>query len=118
MEQLCGHPTDRDLAMEMLTLWQDGPDLAGLRKPAGLERLAPDEQKGCLALRAELGAVLARFGNTPSSLPTGLSAASGGEGGIAHGQEAEVENACHGVILVTGSGRAIVSNGCPTSPAA
>src|SRR5262245_23679231 len=33
MDQLCGHRTDRDLAKEMLTLWLDEPDLAGLREP-------------------------------------------------------------------------------------
>jgi serine/threonine-protein kinase len=60
-----GRPADRDLAKEMLTLWQDEPDLAGLREPARLERLAEDERNGCLALWAEVGAVLARFGNTP-----------------------------------------------------
>jgi hypothetical protein len=32
-----GRRADRDLAKEMLTLWQDEPDLAGLREPAGLE---------------------------------------------------------------------------------
>jgi len=41
-----------------------------------------------------------------------------GEGGIGNGQEAEDENACPGVILVTGSGRGIGSNGCSTSSAA
>jgi serine/threonine-protein kinase len=60
-----GRRADRDLAKEMLTLWQDEPDLAGLREPAGLERLGADEQKGCLALWAEVGAVLARCGDTP-----------------------------------------------------
>jgi serine/threonine-protein kinase len=60
-----GLRADRDLAKEMLTLWQDEPDVAGLREPAGLERLAEDERKGCLALWAEVGAVLARCGNTP-----------------------------------------------------
>ena len=37
----------------------------GLREPAGLERLAEDERKDCLALWAEVGAVLARCGTTP-----------------------------------------------------
>jgi len=60
-----GLHADGDIAKEMLTLWQDEPDLAGLREPAGLERLAEDERKGCLALWAEVGAVLARCGNTP-----------------------------------------------------
>jgi len=48
-----------------LTLWQDEPDLAGLRELAGLERLAEDERKDCLALWADVGAVLARCRNTP-----------------------------------------------------
>jgi serine/threonine-protein kinase len=60
-----GGRAERDLAKEMLTLWQDEPDLAGLREPAGLERLAADERKGCLALWTEVGAVLARCGNAP-----------------------------------------------------
>jgi serine/threonine-protein kinase len=60
-----GRSADRNLVKEMLTLWQDEPDLAGLREPVGLERLAADEQKGCLALWAEVEAVLARCGNTP-----------------------------------------------------
>jgi serine/threonine-protein kinase len=59
-----GRQADRDLVKEMLTLWQAEPDLAGLREPAGLERLTADERKGCLALWAEVGAVLARCGNT------------------------------------------------------
>src|SRR5262249_40609433 len=60
-----GLRADRDIAKEMLTMWQVEPDLAGLREPARLERLTEDERKGCLALWAEVGAVLARCGNTP-----------------------------------------------------
>jgi serine/threonine-protein kinase len=60
-----GRRADRDLAKEMLTLWQDEPDLAGLREPDGLERLTADERKRCLAFWAEVGAVLARCRNTP-----------------------------------------------------
>jgi serine/threonine-protein kinase len=60
-----GRQADRDLVKEMLTLWQDEPDLAGLREPAQLERLAADERKDCLNLWAEVGAVLARSGDTP-----------------------------------------------------
>ena len=56
---------DRDIAKEMLTLWQGEPDLAWQREPARLERLAEDERKDCLALWAEVEAVLARCGNTP-----------------------------------------------------
>jgi serine/threonine-protein kinase len=60
-----GRRADFDLAKEMLTLWQDEPDLAGLREPARLEGLAEDERKGCLELWAEVRAVLARCGNIP-----------------------------------------------------
>jgi serine/threonine-protein kinase len=60
-----GLRADGDLAQEILTLWQDEPDLAGLRDPAGLERLPEAERKGCLALWTEVGAALARCGNTP-----------------------------------------------------
>ena len=59
-----GRRSNRDLVKEMLTLWQAEPDLAGLREPAGLVRLAEDERKDCLALWAEVGVVLARCGNT------------------------------------------------------
>jgi serine/threonine-protein kinase len=60
-----GLRADADIVKEMLTLWQDEPDLAWLPEPAGLEGLAEDERKDCLALWAEVGAVLARCGNTP-----------------------------------------------------
>jgi serine/threonine-protein kinase len=60
-----GLRADRDIAKEMLTLWQGEPDLAGLREPARLEKLAEDERKDCLALWAEVEAVVARCGNTP-----------------------------------------------------
>jgi serine/threonine-protein kinase len=60
-----GRREDGDLVKEMLTLWQDEPDLAGLREPARLKMLAEDERKGCLALWAEVGALLARCENTP-----------------------------------------------------
>jgi hypothetical protein len=49
----------------LLTLWQDEPDLAGLREPARLKMLAADERKGCLDLWAEVGTVLARCGDAP-----------------------------------------------------
>jgi serine/threonine-protein kinase len=58
-------PVARNLAKRMLTLWLDEPDLAGLRDPAQLERLAEDERKDSLALWAEVGAVLARCGDAP-----------------------------------------------------
>jgi serine/threonine-protein kinase len=60
-----GPPADAEIAKELLTMWQAEPDLAGLREPAGLEKLAEDERKGCLALWAEVGAILARYGNPP-----------------------------------------------------
>ena len=60
-----GLSADRDLAKEMLTIWQDEPALAGLREPARLERLAADERKGFLALWSEVAAVLARCEDTP-----------------------------------------------------
>ena len=60
-----GRRADRDLVKEMLTLWQDEPDLAGLREPARLKMLAEDERKDCLALWAEVGAVIARCGDAP-----------------------------------------------------
>ena len=60
-----GLPADRGLAKELLTLWQDEPDLAGLREPARLKMLAADERKVCLDLWAEVGTVLARCGDAP-----------------------------------------------------
>jgi serine/threonine-protein kinase len=60
-----GLRADADIAKEMLTLWQVAPDLAWLREPARLARLAEDERKDCLALWAEVEAVLDRCGNTP-----------------------------------------------------
>jgi hypothetical protein len=60
-----GLRADADIVRGMLTLWQDEPDLAGLREAAGLERLAEDQRKDCLALWAEVRAVLARCGTTP-----------------------------------------------------
>jgi hypothetical protein len=56
---------DADIVKEMLTFWQDEPDLAGLREPARLKELAEDERKGCLALWAEVGAVIARCEESP-----------------------------------------------------
>jgi tetratricopeptide (TPR) repeat protein len=60
-----GLPADRGLAKELLTLWQDEPDLAGLREPARLKMLAADERNAFLSLWAEVGAVLARCGDAP-----------------------------------------------------
>jgi serine/threonine-protein kinase len=43
-----------------LTRWRHEPDLAGLREPGELDKLTADERKECLALWAEVAAVLAR----------------------------------------------------------
>jgi hypothetical protein len=43
-----------------LTRWQSEPDLACLREPGELDTLAADERAECVALWAELAAVLAR----------------------------------------------------------
>jgi serine/threonine-protein kinase len=55
-----GLRTDRDLAREMLTLWQDEPDLAGLREPGALDKLSGEERKEWLALWREVVALLRR----------------------------------------------------------
>jgi serine/threonine-protein kinase len=55
-----GRWADRDLAREMLTLWQDEPDLAGLRNPSALGKLSAEERKGWLALWGEVEALLRR----------------------------------------------------------
>src|SRR5262249_1688958 len=60
-----GLRADRDIAKEMLTLWQGEPDPAGLREPSRMKGRGEAERKDCLALWAEVGAVLARCGNTP-----------------------------------------------------
>jgi serine/threonine-protein kinase len=43
-----------------LTRWRHEPDLAGLREPGELDKLSADERKECLALWAEVVAVLTR----------------------------------------------------------
>jgi serine/threonine-protein kinase len=50
----------RNLANKMLTQWHVESALAGLREPAALEALCPDEQKECRALWEEVAAVLKR----------------------------------------------------------
>jgi serine/threonine-protein kinase len=45
---------------EALTRWQKEPDLAGVRDPAELNKLAADERKEYLAFWADVAAVLAR----------------------------------------------------------
>jgi serine/threonine-protein kinase len=46
---------------EALTRWRKEPDLAGVRDPAELNQLAPDERKEYRALWAEVDALLARI---------------------------------------------------------
>jgi serine/threonine-protein kinase len=48
----------RELVRRALTSWRGDPDLAGLREPDALGRLAADERKDCLALWHEVGVVL------------------------------------------------------------
>jgi eukaryotic-like serine/threonine-protein kinase len=55
-----GRRADRDLAREMLTLWQDEPDLARLREPGALDRLSAEERKDWLAVWGEVEALLLR----------------------------------------------------------
>jgi serine/threonine-protein kinase len=43
---------------QTVTFWRSDPDLAGLREPAELDRLATDERKDCQALWAEVDRVL------------------------------------------------------------
>jgi serine/threonine-protein kinase len=53
-------PAVRERARKMLTRWQDDPDLACVRDPRELDRLAADERKEYLALWADVAAALAR----------------------------------------------------------
>jgi serine/threonine-protein kinase len=50
----------RELVRRTLTSWRGDPDLAGLREPLALARLAADERKDCLGLWREVGVVLER----------------------------------------------------------
>jgi hypothetical protein len=38
--------------------WQRDPDLAGLRDPAGLTKLSPEEREACRKLWVEVAAIL------------------------------------------------------------
>jgi serine/threonine-protein kinase len=63
---LYGDPTGaRQEVRQRLNRWRADPDLAGLREPAELDKLTAAERKECLALWAEVGAVLARCGEIP-----------------------------------------------------
>jgi serine/threonine-protein kinase len=55
-----GTAADRLVVQRNLARWRVDPDLAGLREPVALGVLAEDERKECLALWAEVAAVLAR----------------------------------------------------------
>ena len=55
-----GLATDRANIRRTLAWWRQDPDLAGLRDPDALDKLAADERKEFLALWAEVAAALAR----------------------------------------------------------
>jgi hypothetical protein len=55
-----GRRADRDLARELLTLWQDEPDLAGLRERSALDKVSAEERKEWLALWREVEALLSQ----------------------------------------------------------
>jgi serine/threonine-protein kinase len=55
-----GSPADADRVRDELQRWRDEPDLAGLRKPAELDRLSADERADCLSLWKEVDAVFKR----------------------------------------------------------
>jgi eukaryotic-like serine/threonine-protein kinase len=60
---LASDPTAaRHEVRQQLTRWRADAELAGLREPAELERLPANERKDCLALWAEVGALLDRCG--------------------------------------------------------
>jgi serine/threonine-protein kinase len=58
---LDSNPAARGDAWKALTLWRVEPDLACVRVPGELDKLAEDERKEYLALWAEVAAVLARI---------------------------------------------------------
>jgi serine/threonine-protein kinase len=51
---------DRAPVRKTMTRWQADPDLSGLREPAALDRLSPEERKEWLALWGDVAAVLKR----------------------------------------------------------
>jgi serine/threonine-protein kinase len=55
-----GPPATRGSNRVALTRWGNEPDLACVRDPGELDKLAPDERKEYLALWADVAAVLAR----------------------------------------------------------
>ena len=61
VRSLDADPTAARLGVrEALTRWQMEPELACVRDPSELNKLAPDERKEFLALWADVAAVLAR----------------------------------------------------------
>ncbi len=62
-----GKPADRAAVQQMLSHWQNDPDLAGIRDPAALAKLPGEEQKACTQLWADVAAVL-KTANAPPSL--------------------------------------------------
>jgi hypothetical protein len=60
---LDGDPRGTRLGVrQQLTRWRVDADLVGLRESAELDRLSAEEHKDCLALWAEVEALLARCG--------------------------------------------------------
>jgi serine/threonine-protein kinase len=58
---LDGDPTGaRQSVRQQLTRWRADPELAGLREPAELDKLSAAERQDCLALWAEVAALLGR----------------------------------------------------------
>jgi serine/threonine-protein kinase len=58
------NPADRERLRETLAHWEDDSDLAGLREPASLNHLPPDERQQCRALWSD---VQARLTETPTT---------------------------------------------------
>ena len=58
-----GNAQTRAQVLQRLRHWQTDSDLAGLREPSALDKLSPDERKGCHELWDEVGVVLRRCGN-------------------------------------------------------
>jgi serine/threonine-protein kinase len=59
-----GGAADRTVVRRRLTQWRSDPDLAGLREPSALDKLATSEREKWVALWSEVGAVLHRAQTT------------------------------------------------------
>ena len=58
---LDGEPSyARDVARKLLVKWPTEPDLAGLREPQALDKMAENEQRDCRALWQEVRDVIER----------------------------------------------------------